>query len=239
MPHKEKTVLLYSGGLDSYLTSFIVKPDINLYIDSKSRYATKELLNLPDPPHGQLVVDRTTLDLSAREREDAYVHGRNAFFALIASYHGDRIVFGATQGDRTTELGPPLQSSMDALLAIVWAYKSTRRPTVSLPLKDLTKAELVASYLAAGGDPAPLPSLVSCYDPEETFCARCKCCARKWVALQHNGIDCSRAWARDPRDYFTPELVTRIRNGDWSAGHLEQEQTLAVLEGCGLLPPER
>lgn len=38
-----KKVLLYSGGMDSYLISKLWKPDVKLYVDLNSKYAKQEI----------------------------------------------------------------------------------------------------------------------------------------------------------------------------------------------------
>ena len=42
-----KKVLLYSGGMDSWLISHLWKPDVKLYIDTGSSYAAEERRRLP------------------------------------------------------------------------------------------------------------------------------------------------------------------------------------------------
>ena len=47
----EKKVLLFSGGFDSMLQEWLIKPDILLYVDMRTSYSDREveaLLRLPD-----------------------------------------------------------------------------------------------------------------------------------------------------------------------------------------------
>ena len=39
----EKKVLLFSGGLDSRLQEWLIKPDVLLYVDMKTSYSDAEL----------------------------------------------------------------------------------------------------------------------------------------------------------------------------------------------------
>ena len=73
-----KKVLLYSGGLDSYLISHIWNPDVRLYIDIKGTYNEVEKAHLSS----NVIIE--TLDLSKFEREDKIIPLRNLFFTMIA-----------------------------------------------------------------------------------------------------------------------------------------------------------
>ena len=42
-----KKVLLYSGGVDSYMINQIWKPDVKLYVDMNTRYSKQEIARLP------------------------------------------------------------------------------------------------------------------------------------------------------------------------------------------------
>ena len=39
----EKKVLLFSGGLDSMLQEYLLKPDVLLYVDMKTSYSEREI----------------------------------------------------------------------------------------------------------------------------------------------------------------------------------------------------
>lgn len=56
-------VLLYSGGMDSWLIDKIWKPDVKLYVDMNTKYSQEEIKRLPS----DVIIDK--LDLSKWERE--------------------------------------------------------------------------------------------------------------------------------------------------------------------------
>ena len=44
---ENKKVMLYSGGMDSWLISRIWKPDVKLYVDMNTKYSKQEIARLP------------------------------------------------------------------------------------------------------------------------------------------------------------------------------------------------
>ena len=60
------------------------------------------------------------LDLSDVEFESAIVPLRNLFFVMIASYYGDRIVLGATAGDRSTDKDLNFAKKTSDLLSYIY-----------------------------------------------------------------------------------------------------------------------
>ena len=73
-----KKVLLYSGGMDSWLIDKLWKPDIRLYVDMNTRYSKEEMKRLPD----DTIIER--LDLSKWEREDKIIPLRNMYLIGMA-----------------------------------------------------------------------------------------------------------------------------------------------------------
>lgn len=224
-------LLLYSGGLDSFIASHLFRPDRCLYVDLKSRYSDKEIANLVPPAYGELVFDHEILNLQHFERPDLIIPQRNAFLILAgALYGGSEIMLGATQGDRSKDKDLVFASRMNELLAHIWSPQhwlmAGRTINVTLPMRELSKRELVRRYLRTGGDPALLQLCVSCYDSDSIRCGRCKACARKWMALVLNGVECR--FDADPSDYFSPETIRLARKGEYR-GQPEDNELLEAL----------
>ena len=76
-------VLLYSGGMDSWLIDKIWKPDVKLYVDMNTKYSQEEIKRLPS----DVIIDK--LDLSKWEREDKIIPLRNMYLIGIASNYGN------------------------------------------------------------------------------------------------------------------------------------------------------
>lgn len=193
-PPPGSTVLLYSGGLDSYILAALYKPDVLLHVNLEGRYGATET-DMLERPAGAPRVTYVDLPLGFLEdRESLILPGRNAVLALVASSYGDRVWLGATAGDRTRDKDPEFARLMTELFAHIygeqWWLPAGRHVSVELPIKDFTKRELVRLYLNAGLDrDALVHETFSCYAPNAfgEACAACKPCIRKWVALVVNG----------------------------------------------------
>lgn len=198
-----RTVLLYSGGLDSYALAALLRPTILLTVDTGTGYGDVEQARLRVPSGlGDRLRRLPMRDLARFERPgDLILPGRNATLVLAAANYGDTIYLGATAGDRVCDKDEGFRTRMNALLAHLyqpqWWLPEGRQVELQLPVKHLTKRQIVAEYLAAGLDGAALArGSFSCYHPARaTECGKCKPCTRKWVALVVNGIrpalDCS------------------------------------------------
>jgi 7-cyano-7-deazaguanine synthase in queuosine biosynthesis len=219
--------------MDSFLLAHLFPDAAKVYVDVGSIYSAKEKAHLP----ADVMVERG-INLGKWERSDAIIPGRNAFMVLAASQYGDNIMLGATAGDQSRDKDDTWANMMTGLLRYMYSGKHfdpERDMSVSLPIKDLTKAELVQQYMRAGGAMLPLRDTISCYHPEHLHCGRCKSCLRKWVALEWNRIPSGAIWASDPRDPANwVEIVKTIKGKGWRTLK-EDAQTLSVLREHGIV----
>lgn len=228
--NKPLTVLLYSGGLDSHIASFLYKPDVCLYLNVHGRYNQQELDNMTPPAWGDLEI-KDLENLSEWENfGNLILPQRNAFFILQAAYYGERILLGATYGDRSSDKDQYFRQQMELLLNHMWQPQhwlpDGRKMSVEMPMKDFTKVELVKQYLKAGGEIDTLRKVVSCYSGTSNHCGKCKPCARKWVALKLNGIVAD--FDHDPKKYFTETMIQSMRTGTYR-GPKEDAEILKAL----------
>jgi 7-cyano-7-deazaguanine synthase len=179
-------VLLYSGGMDSWLISKIINPDVKLYVNLHSRYSQAEISRLG----ADVVVE--DLDLSKWEREDSIIPLRNLYLCAVASNYGNEIYLGATQGDRVLDKSFKFADLATAMLSFLYKkqhWTEERHVTVNVDFKRYTKSQLLALYLDNSGTiKEAFDNSFSCYSPvngEE--CWECKACLRKWVAFANNG----------------------------------------------------
>ncbi len=218
-----KTVLLFSGGMDSMIFDQLLKPDVLLYLPTGSKYEYIETKKLDDMALAgyidtkKLVVLPDVLNLSLFERDDAIVPNRNAFLLLFASLYGETLILGSVQGDRSYDKDELFYKKMESLLNHMWKeqhWTEERVFKVSSPYKDKTKTEIVKEYLEKGGSADALLLSWSCYDPQSRYlldperaCGWCKPCFRKWISLHNNNISI-------PEDYYA--------NNPWEAPWLEK-----------------
>jgi len=205
-----KTVLLYSGGMDSYIISKLKDFDTLLYIDINSRYSKTELEIIKQQNIPNLVID-SRLNLGDMEHSTNFiVPARNLFFIIIATYYGDKITMGALSGDRSSDKDIPFSQYSQTLLQHI--YKESwwcdgREIEILLPFKNHTKKQIIEEYLNKGFDIKDLIyKSFSCYSPTENGqpCGVCKPCLRKWMSLRT---------FRNTKDVFfnNPEDIWKVK----------------------------
>ena len=158
-----KKVLLYSGGMDSWLISKIWDPDVLLYVDMCTKYSKAEIARLPK----DVIIEK--LDLSKWERPDAIIPLRNLYLIMVATNYGDEICLGATAGDRVLDKSFEFAEKASDLLSFLYSkqhWTEERNIKINLDFKNLTKKELLIKYLNQGGSLAEAAnSSFSCYEP--------------------------------------------------------------------------
>lgn len=240
-----KTVLLFSGGMDSLMVAWLAKPDVLLYVRHGSRYEQAEASALTRlvaaealPPGSLLHID--TLPLGRFERPDAIIPLRNLFFVALAAQYGERVLVGAMQGDRSLDKSAEFFQRTSDLLSYLHGPQHWCQPRtffVNAPYQRETKTSLVRRYLAVGHDPALLRMSFSCYDPVESRqCGVCKPCFRKWVALRNNGIDTGGDFAAEPRSApWLRDVWQKVLDGTYRTPQEDTEWQSAVAREGGLL----
>ncbi|GEM_PF-285053 len=201
---KNKSVLLFSGGMDSVMFDLLLKPDVLLYIPTGSNYENVETMKIKELARNniidgdKLIIMDKTLNLAPFERDDLIVPNRNAYLVLMASHFGETIYLGSVYGDRSYDKDEDFYDLMEKLLNHMWLeqhWTEQREFSISSPYKDTTKTELIKKYVAAGGKVQNILDSYSCYRGKKQACGICKPCVRKAVSLYCNEI-------KVPEDYF-------------------------------------
>ena len=223
----EKKVLLYSGGMDSWLIDKIWKPDVKLYVDMGTKYSQEEIKRLP----ADVVVEK--LDLSKWEREDKIIPLRNMYLIGIATNHGNEICLGATAGDRVLDKSPVFADIYEQLLDYLYQkqhWTEERKIKINLDFKRYTKAELVRAFVAQGGDmDEAFSSSFSCYTPEHgKECWSCKPCFRKFIAFALNGYPFTEDIIDRNVSYIRKEILPLIESGTYGRKQ-EEDEIMQVL----------
>jgi len=228
-----KKVLLYSGGMDSYIISKIDSFDTLLYIDTKSKYSTIEIDYLKKQGISVEIDDR--LDLSDIEMESAIVPMRNLFLVMIGALYGDEIVLGATDGDRSTDKNHTFAQKSSDLLSYIYSpswWSEGRDININLKYKNWTKKDLIERYIEAGYNVQDLiDNSFSCYHPKDgKECMQCKPDIRKYTFLSKY-IDIGQKRKEALRKFYTPKLINEIQDRvgtDFSRGQEDQETLDAI-----------
>jgi 7-cyano-7-deazaguanine synthase len=205
-----KTVLLYSGGMDSLIIDHIMRPDVLLNISMNSNYDKRERMSMEFD--NRMVFLDDVLNLGQYERDDAIIPNRNAHLVLLASHYGETILLGSVSGDRSFDKDEKFYMRMEDLLNHMWQeqhWTEERKFNISSPYKDKTKTQLVREFLRNAGLVQTLADSYSCYEGKEKHCGVCKACFRKWVSLENNKIVLDDYWLNDP---WSAKWLDRIKD---------------------------
>ncbi len=234
----EKTVLLFSGGLDSLIAAKLLNPDILLYLNYGGMYQEQEIRNIKnlqregefrEGKYGE-VTFRTITNLITFEREDLIIPLRNLFLINYAALYGETIIMGAMYGDRSLDKSPEFFKKTSDLLSYLYSEQhwcEEREIKVIAPFKDKTKTEIVKQYLDEGNSVELLLKSYSCYSGNEEPCLKCKPCFRKSIALINNGIEVKNFKIKN-FTWFTDELLLKIRSFEYR-GEKEDREILNAL----------
>jgi len=183
-----KSVILYSGGMDSFCLSRLYPSADLLFINTGTKDNLQEAKLLPD------YVKQISLPLSDWELENKIIPFRNAFFILIAAQRYSKIYLGATIGDTTKDKDYIFKGMMEGLLNYfgldINKNGHSERPfEVCMPFKGMTKTKILETYLKAGGRMEDMMNNSrSCYKGDEKECGKCRSCLRKYVAFRNCGM---------------------------------------------------
>lgn len=183
-------VLLYSGGLDSYVAATLWQPDVLLYARLGHRYEDRELATVE--ASGLRVTIENRLLLGDLERDDAIIPLRNLYLVAMATHYGHTVALGALAGEVNPDKSETFRRQVQDVLTTCYAasYWSDGEPvSVEYPLARWTKAQLIAEYLDQGGDgPTLVAKTRSCYAPTELPCGWCGACVKRHIALAVNDL---------------------------------------------------
>ena len=229
-----KKVLLYSGGMDSWLMSKLWKPDIKLYVDMKTRYSENELARIRKEPDVQVV----EFPLGQWEREDAIIPLRNLYLAMVAcNVTGSEYVeipIGATAGDRVLDKSPAFVAKATDLLSYLYTPQhwipEGKKVKVCIDYKQYTKTDLLKMFKKQGGDlEEAFTHSFSCYNPVDGHeCWHCKPCFRKFTAFSEAGYEFSDDVARTVCSYIKTDILPDIEAGTYGRGEKEEHDIVDV-----------
>ena len=230
-----KKVLLYSGGMDSWIISQLWKPDIKLYVDMHSHYSEQEKKFLPEDV---LVYE---FPLGQWERDDKIIPLRNLYLCMVAcNITGDEdveICLGATAGDRVLDKSPEFANKTTELLNFLyseqWWIPTGKKVRINIDYKNYTKEQLLEMYKEQGGElEIAFKDSFSCYNPsdEGEECWMCKPCFRKFVAFNHAGYKFSPEILTKVIPYIQYEIAPLIDSGQYGRGEKEEQAIMGVLK---------
>jgi 7-cyano-7-deazaguanine synthase in queuosine biosynthesis len=219
-------ILLFSGGLDSYIAWHYLGKPKTLYCDLGHRYASLEV----DAVRRLIpttIID-TRLNLADWEEKDAHIPLRNAFLIMIASHYDDQVSLVVQKG----EMDLPDRSK--------WFFEKFEdilsdlrgQMQISSPFYAMTKTQMVQWYIHQGFSVRNLIATRSCFSPGVVPCGNCAACFRRWVAFTNNGF--SEDYEQDITEYGgIQEYVTKMKAGQYDP--VRTLETMEALKSVGVI----
>lgn len=216
-------ILLYSGGMDSYLIDKLWKPDRRIYIDMHTRYSKQEINCIKKRRDDVEFVD---FPLGQWEREDKIIPLRNLYLPMvICNITGNEdvdICLGATNSDRVLDKSEEYVEKATDILSYLyqpqWWIPEGKKVRVNIDYKKYTKEDLLKMYMDQGGDlDKAYNESFSCYEPDEegNICHKCKPCFRKFVAFASVGYEFPEEVLRKTIPYIGKEIIPQIEKGTY------------------------
>ena len=184
-----KPILLYSGGMDSWLIDKLLDEEHDLlHVRLGTKTELQERLRLPK---GTITVDLSVLEQFEVKSGTHLLPLRNLFLVSIASLYSDKVILGSVGGSVHYDNGCRFAIDMTDILSRLLSEQH-RKVTVSTPYSVFSKGQLLGLYLRKGGNPVKCwRESFSCYEPNEdgTPCMKCRACEAKIAAFRENGFD--------------------------------------------------
>lgn len=234
-------VLMYSGGLDSFIISRNFDFDTIVFAILGNEDNLQELERAKADPFINYRLEIVNMPISQFELANKIIPYRNHMLALLGAQYGSEIYFGFTGGDTTKDKDFVFKSQMEGILNyFAIDQHKVRHPhypySIQMPYKEASKGAMVAEYIRKGN---PVHSLWevsrSCYDGGVKECGVCRSCLRKYTALAVNGIEGAATIFRDdPRPHMQGFLNECRSKGRFQA---EIDEIEAAMAGTVLYSP--
>lgn len=208
-------VLLYSGGMDSWLIRKLWKPDLCLYVDMKTEYSEIEKSRLPED------VKVVELPLQQFSLPNSIIPLRNLYLFMTAcnvtEFEDAQICLGALNGDRINDKTKKFVDLLNPLLQYLYEPQQSqpgKNVEVVLPYKDMSKRELLTEYVSQGGILREVwENSFSCYHPVNNRpCLNCKACFRKAIPFIVAGMEFKTEEKEAIKKFLDDKVLTDMDN---------------------------
>lgn len=236
-----KKVLLYSGGMDSWLIDKISKPDVKLYFDIGTPSCKGEIKRLsPD-----VIVDKTLAGLGTLENSGNFIVPlRNLYFIARATSYGDHIILGTNKTDIHNDKLQPFADKLQDVLNFYYGpsldgFSERKDIVVDFSYKEYTRADLCKMYMDQGGSvEEAITESFSCYTPVEhedgtiTECHNCRPCFRKMMGFFVNDAKFPKGYLHSFLPYVEGKMAEWEAAGKWGDRYYTKEQYEKLIKAC-------
>lgn len=223
-----KTVILYSGGLDSfilreYAQRVLQLNPISVFFDYGQPYLKKELAALPEDVIVHKIdwlKEHSVTGQIGGSEYSYYITNRNlSLISLAASIYTPNLILTAfyhCTDERSTDANTEFLTRANDLLKYIIVPYYTSEFSVEAPFSTLGwggKLEAIQWALSVGIIAEQLLATSSCFDPHVERCGVCDACFNRWLALSANGIE--ETYTEHPLDSarYLP-VVKRVISSD-------------------------
>lgn len=231
MIHKSKSILCWSGGLDSFIAWFFLRKPKTIFFHTGHLYCRQERIVAAkfSKKYGMDTTFCYDLCLGPYEEEDANIPLRNLYFAMHASHYSDTVYLVAQRGERSI---PDRSSRFFDEASSFLSFLHGREVRVKTSFGEMTKVDMVAWYLKQGLPREDLLEVYSCFRGEKQACGACGACFRRFIALEANGVSTEGLFENDITTW--PGIRTYVKNLDQYESR-RRFQTEDVLRDKGIL----
>lgn len=189
MNRKNKNILLFSGGLDSFIAWHYLNYPPVLFMNAGQSYAKKELETVEyfaQKYKNMKLEINDSLNLSRWEEKNYYIPYRNVLFSMIGSLYAPMIYLVGIKGDSVDDNNPTATKLMSKFFI---NFNYNKNIIITSPFYQKSKSQIVKWYLKQKFPIQELLRTRSCYDKNsQGQCGKCGSCFRRWVALENNNI---------------------------------------------------
>jgi len=183
-----KKVLLYSGGMDSWLIDKLWKPDVKVFFDIGTANSNYELERVKKEPN--VIIEKLPLSKFEQKDNNYFLPLRNLHFITMAAHYGEIICLGATGSSTHKDKNETFATLSENVINYLLSEEGDRRVQIVMPYAKMSKTEMLAEYIKQGGDINKVyEETFSCYSPNEdgSPCMKCSSCLSKFTAFYNNG----------------------------------------------------
>ena len=228
-----KTVLLNSGGMDSFFVAIESRPDIHVFVDIGQKYMSKEYKSSRRIASfvGAEWVYVPGAQIAQFEHPSGIIPLRNAELLLCAGQYGEEIYLGILEGEVNSDKSPEFLRAMEAVMNISCReqyWSDGREYSIHTPLGTRSKVDLLRGLKDRPTAWDEALQTVSCYSSSSRHCGTCASCFKRWVAL-------TVASGQDYHTYFTEHPAKRFGLEYWESKGYDEKRINEIREAYDLV----